>query len=263
VKFGYLVTAVTDRARGAIQNEDMATLTEERTIGEIAAELPGSVRVFEKYDIDYCCGGRISLAEACAGRGIAPGQLMQELDAAQAPDRGTAPDWQAASLNGLVDHILTRHHAYLKAELPRLSRMLHKVAEAHGARHANSLVPLGETYEALQYELESHLMKEEMVLFPIIRNLEAAGQAGAQPAPSHCGSISNPIRVMEHEHDSAGKALEQMRAITNNYEVPGDACNTYRALFDGLKELEADLHQHIHLENNILFPRAAELEAGL
>jgi regulator of cell morphogenesis and NO signaling len=241
----------------------MATLTEEQTIGEIAAELPGSMRVFEKYDIDYCCGGKVSLADACAQRGLAPEQLVRELGAAGVPDGGPSPDWQNAALNGLIDHILTRHHVYLKAELPRLSRILHKVAEAHAARHADSLVPLGETFEALRYELESHLMKEEMVLFPVIRGLEAASQAGAGPAESHCGSIRNPIRVMEHEHDSAGGALARMRAITGGYQLPADACNTYRALFDGLQELEADLHRHIHLENNILFPRAAVLEAGL
>ncbi len=241
----------------------MATLTEERTIGEIAAEMPYSVRVFEKYDIDYCCGGKVSLAEACAERGLAPEQLIGELGTAAGPANGASTDWQNAHLDSLIDHILTRHHAYLKTELPRLSGMLRKVAEAHGARHGDSLVPLGATFEALKDELESHLMKEEMVLFPLMRRLEAASEAGAAPAPSHCGSIANPIRVMEHEHDSAGRALEQMRAVTGDYAAPEDACNTYRALFGGLKELEADLHQHIHLENNILFPRAAMLEAGL
>src|ERR1017187_3835346 len=111
----------------------MHTLTEERTIGEIAAEFPASVRIFEKYDIDYCCGGRISLADACAGRGIAPERLIDELDVALAPSPGAAPDWQTASLTDLIDHILTKHHAWLKTELPRLSRLQHKVAAAHAA----------------------------------------------------------------------------------------------------------------------------------
>jgi len=237
------VTGVTDLGGHAIDNQGMPTLTEERTVGEIAAERPDSVRIFEKYDIDYCCGGGISLAAACAGRGIAPQRLIEELDAAVAPHAGAAPDWQTASLTDLIDHILTKHHAWLKTELPRLSRLQQKVTVAHGAAHADSLVPLGETFEALRQELEAHMMKEEMVLFPMIR-------AGI-------GSVANPIRVMEHEHDSAGRALERMRAVTGDYALPADACNSYRALFAGLQELEADLHQHIHLENNILFPRAA------
>jgi len=176
---------------------------------------------------------------------------------------GTTRDWQTASLNELIDHIPTKHHAWLKTELPRLSRILHKLTEAHGAKHGDTLRALAGTFQALQQELDAHMMKEEVVLFPIIRSLEAASQAGVQPAPFHGGSVANPIRVMEHEHDSAGRALAEMRATTANYTLPADACNTYRALYDGLQELEADLHQHIHLENNILFPRAAALEAGI
>ena len=221
----------------------MITLTEEKTIGEIAAELPAAARVFEKYGIDYCCGGKVALGAACGERGIVLGQLVQELDRAAAPSTGAERDWQTAPLNELIDHILARHHAYLKAELPRLARLIEKVTKAHGAKHSDSLVPLGETFNALRQELDAHLMKEEVVLFPMIR----AGHPG----------VGNPIRVMEHEHDSAGRALEHMRGVTANYTLPEDACNSYRALFDGLRELEADLHQHIHLENNILFPRAA------
>lgn len=221
----------------------MSTLTLEKSIGEIAAESPTAVRVFEKYGIDYCCGGKAKLGASCAARGVPPAQLIEELEAAGAPPPDEQRDWQTASLADLIDHILTRHHAWLKTELPRLSRLQRKVTAAHGARHAASLVPLGATFEALRAELETHLMKEEMVLFPMIR--------------ASSGAVANPILVMEHEHDSAGRALEQMRAVTNNYVPPVDACSSYRALFAGLQELEADLHQHIHLENNILFPRAS------
>lgn len=237
------VTTVTDPAGCAAENGVMTTLTEQKTVGEIAAQWPASARIFEKFNIDYCCGGNVSLEAACAGRGIAPDRLRQELEAAAAPTDGEQRDWRAVSLDELIDHILTRYHAVLKTELPRLSRLLAKVAAAHGAKHADSLAPLGETFEGLRQELESHMMKEEMVLFPMIR----LGSA----------SVGNPIRVMEHEHDSAGRALQAMRSITGNYTLPDDACNSYRALFAGLQDLEADLHQHIHLENNILFPRAA------
>jgi regulator of cell morphogenesis and NO signaling len=220
----------------------MTTLIEEKTVGEIAAERTGSARVFEKYGIDYCCGGKLPLTEACSKKGVAAEQVMAEIEAAGAT-RETERDWQTVELDELIDHILTTHHAYLKAELPRLALMVEKVRRVHGAHHGDSLVPLSETFEGLKAELESHMMKEEMILFPMIR----AGRRG----------VSNPIAVMEHEHDSAGRALERMRAVTGDYTLPEGACGTYRATFEGLRELEADLHRHIHLENNILFVRAA------
>jgi regulator of cell morphogenesis and NO signaling len=140
--------------------------------------------------------------------------------------------------------------------------MMKKVSEAHREHHRAMLEPLAETFLALRDELGSHLMKEEMVLFPLMRSLEAASAAGLPSPPSHCGSVNNPIRVMVHEHDDAGSALARMRQLTAGYAVPADACNTFRGLFHGLQELEGDLHRHIHLENNILFPRAAAIEVG-
>ncbi|MFN7995965.1 MAG: iron-sulfur cluster repair di-iron protein [Bryobacteraceae bacterium] len=238
----------------------MATDLETKTIGEIAAELPGSIRVFERYGIDYCCGGKVSVADACARGGIAPETLLRELITSGSAPSGADFDAGSTTLSELIDHIVARHHGYLKSELPRLSGLLEKVTRAHGAKHGDTLIPLARIFGALRSELESHLMKEEMVLFPIIRRLEEANEAGRNAGPFHCGSVQNPIRVMEHEHDSAGNALEEMRGLTANYMLPADGCNTYRALFTGLQELEADLHQHIHLENNILFPRAAQLE---
>ena len=226
-----------------------------KTIGEIARENPSSVRVFEKYSIDFCCGGKISFAEACQKRGIAPAALQAELDQAAAGRPGGERDWSEAPLALLIDHIVGTHHVYLKSELPRLQGWLDKVIAAHGAAHGETLVPLGQVFGGLRAELEAHLAKEEMILFPLIKRMEAGDRSRA-----HCGSVNNPIHVMEHEHDTAGRALEAMRQITGNYTLPADACNTYRVLFHGLAELEADLHQHIHLENNILFPRASELE---
>jgi regulator of cell morphogenesis and NO signaling len=234
--------------------------TDQKTIGEIAAENPAVTRVFEKYGIDYCCGGKIPVAEACKARGIQVADLEAELVQATATRAPGGQDWQAAELSALIDHIISTHHVYLKSELPRLQFLMDKVLAAHGKNHGDSLAPLGRTFAELRAELEAHLMKEEMVLFPIIRGLELAKQQGRQAPAAHCGSVNNPIRVMEHEHDSAGRALEAMRQATGNYTLPADACNTYRALFHALGELEADLHQHIHLENNILFPRAAALE---
>jgi regulator of cell morphogenesis and NO signaling len=213
-----------------------------KTIGEIAAESPSSVRVFEKHGIDYCCGGKIALADACEARGIPAAELELELAQAAAAETAEERDWTTAPLDLLIDHILSTHHLYLKRELPRLRFLLGKVLAAHGANHGDSLIPLGRTFDAMREELESHMAKEEMILFPAIRN--------------GFGGVGRPIRVMELEHDSAGRALAAMREATGDYTLPGNACNTYRALFQGLQELEADLHRHIHLENNVLFPRA-------
>lgn len=215
-----------------------------KTISEIAAENPSSLRVFEKYEIDYCCGGKVRLADACAARGIPAAELERELEQAAAAKTPEERDWNTAPLELLINHILETHHLYLKREMPRLHFLIGRVLAAHGANHGQVLLPLGETFDALQQELESHMAKEEMILFPAIRNGYRA--------------IDQPVRVMEHEHDSAGRALAAMRRMTSDYTLPPEACNSYAALFHGLKELEADLHRHIHLENNILFPRALD-----
>jgi regulator of cell morphogenesis and NO signaling len=169
-------------------------------------------------------------------------------------------DWLEAPLDQLIGHIVDVHHAYLKAQLPRLDAMLEKILSKHSAHHGAVLGPLAGVFRGLKEELESHLFKEEMVLFPLVRAMEAAWVAGRQPPPSHCGSVGNPIRVMLSEHDGAGEALARMRQITSGYTAPEDACNTFRAFYYELDELESDLHRHIHLENNFLFPRAIRLE---
>ena len=170
------------------------------------------------------------------------------------------PDWRSASLGELVQHILGRHHGYLRSELPLLEEMMAKVVEAHHVRHGASLLPLRRIFQHLKQELESHIKKEEGILFPAILKLETALAAGKGAPRPPFGSFSNPVRVMEQEHQSAGWALNEMREITGDYMYPPDACETYRALFRRLEALEADMHTHIHLENNILFPRAMELE---
>ena len=216
----------------------MNTLTAALTVGRIAAENPASTRVFEKYGIDFCCGGRTGFAEACAARGLNPETVLGELEAAAAGSAENRTDWQTAPIGLLIDHILGTHHVYLKRELPRLAAMLEKVEAAHG-----SAVPaIAEVLGPMTAELEAHLMKEEIVLFPLIRG----GRPGAM----------GPIRVMLAEHDAAGEALAQLRSLTGGYRTPAEACNTWRALYAGLGELERDLHQHINLENNVLFPRA-------
>lgn len=231
------------------------------TVGEIAAENPAAVRIFEKLNIDYCCGGKRPLGEVCREKGLTTEQVAAEL--AQATRPAEDRNWAAAPLSELAGHIVARHHGYLRAELPALEVRLLKVLSVHGPHHGDSLFPLRETLAGLHSELSAHMMKEEMILFPLIQRMEEARDRAAGLPAAHCGSIRNPIMVMEFEHDSAANALREMRRLTNDYTPPADACTTYRALLKGLEELEADLHLHIHLENNILFPRAAELEARL
>ena len=224
----------------------------EKTVGELAVENAAAARVFEKHGIDYCCGGKKSLETACQERGIALEALLGEL--AVSKPEPEAREWKDAPLHDLIPHIVMRHHAYLKSELPRIANLFAKVLRAHGEREPR-LAEAGEVFEVLKEELDAHLMKEEMILFPAIVKLEAGGNAGVP-----C-SIEHPIARMEYEHESAGRALAQMRHLTLDYYIPEEACNTYRALFAALIELEGDLREHIHLENNILFPRAAALQA--
>jgi regulator of cell morphogenesis and NO signaling len=229
------------------------------TVGEIAAGMPSAVRVFEKYQIDYCCGGHRPLGQVCQERGISAETLLAEVEqAGRRPDSGR--DWAHSSLGELMAHILSTHHQYLRSGLPALSARLTRVAEAHAEKHGETLVPLASVFEGLKEEISAHLRKEEMILFPAIQELEAARATGRRARPSPFGSVENPVRMMTFEHDNAGRALVQMRRLTEGYTAPPDACATYRALYQGLEELEADLHQHIHLENNILFPRAIGLE---
>ncbi len=234
----------------------------EKTIGRIAAELPASIAVFERHQLDYCCGGDRTFQDACRERGLSPEAVAAEIEAAVQAAPPPARDWTQASLGELLDHIVETHHAYLRAELPALEQRLAKTLEAHGAAHRATLEPLQQTFQALQEEIYGHLHKEEMILFPFIRQIEEARRDGRIPPPAPFGSVENPIRVMRHEHDNAADALTQMRRITQNYTLPPDACSTFEALYRGLEKLEADLHRHIHLENNILFPRAIELELG-
>jgi len=235
-------------------------MTPRMTVAEIATHRPASVRILEQHRIDFCCGGQVPFEQACRDRGLDPDTLLAEIERAEAP-AADGRDWNAASLGELLDHILTTHHGYLKAELPYLSAALEKIEAAHGGKYP-AIPALAPVFRALRAELEGHLMKEEMVLFPMIRGMETARDEGRPAPPAHCGSVRNPVRVMCMEHDSAGAALSDLRSLTAGYAAPDGACNTLRSFYSELEQLEKDLHRHIHLENNILFPRAIALEDG-
>ncbi len=238
----------------------MQLLNPQICVGDLVKERPSRSRVFEDLNIDYCCHGGIPLAEACEGQELDVQEVLQRLrDAdAQSDDAATWIDADAMSLTDLANHIEQTHHEYLKAELPRLDALTQKVFEVHGAKDRR-LADVRQAYESLYAELAGHMTKEERILFPMIRAMESSPRMPA----FHCGSIANPIRQMEYEHDSAGNALAILSGFTDGYQPPEWACNTYRAMLDGLKQLERDLHQHIHKENNVLFPKAIRLEAEL
>lgn len=224
----------------------------EKTVGQLVAEHPGHARVFEKLGVDYCCGGKKTLSEACRNKGLDPSAVKALLEAGD--DHGnldSSLDVSGMSLTELADHIEQTHHVYLKRELPRLAPLIERIAVRHGEKDPR-LVQLPYIFASFRAELEAHTAKEEQVLFPLIRQIDA----GVGEGHCSCGTIENPIRVMEIEHQHAGDALAVMRKLTDDFAVRPTSCNTYRAAMHGLRELEADLHRHVHKENNVLFPRA-------
>jgi len=230
----------------------------EVTIGQLVTERPSRSRVFEKLGIDYCCGGKKTIAEVCAKKKVDPAILLEILDdeANIGHDHGLDP--AIMTLSELADHIESTHHAYLRVELPRLATMAQRVAKVHGDKD-DRLQAISETVDAFAAELESHMAKEETVLFPAIRQIDGAERMPFLPF----GRVANPIHCMEQEHDNAGAALEHLRTLSDGFAPPDWACNTYRALLDGLHELELDMHQHVHKENNVLFPRVIAREDHL
>jgi regulator of cell morphogenesis and NO signaling len=233
-----------------------------RTVREIALEQPALMRVFENFGIDYCCGGGKTLAEACAARAVEVDRVVAALKFAAIAPAPAAEDWTRSSQEELTAHIVATHHAYVKKELPRLATLAEIVVKRHGAAHPK-LPELQAALARLDEELSQHLGKEEAILFPYIVQLEGF-LAGQSPRPTACfGAVAKPIQKMTREHEAAGALLAQMRCLSSNFTAPEEACPTFHAFYDGLREFEQDLHRHIHLENNILFPRAVAMEAAL
>jgi regulator of cell morphogenesis and NO signaling len=237
----------------------MNTITiEEQRIGDIVAGDIRTAAVFQRHGIDFCCGGRQSLGDACAARGIASASILEELDALRrTPDASVERDAER-DLDALVAHILDTHHAYLRKTMPVLIEWSRKVASAHGANHPETVAIAGHVSD-LCADLEQHMFKEERILFPAIVGAVRERRAGRR-AQHTFGTIANPIRMMEMEHVQAGNGLEEIRRLSAGFALPADACATFTALYRELAAFEADLHRHIHLENNILFPRALEEE---
>jgi regulator of cell morphogenesis and NO signaling len=234
----------------------------DETLGQIAAKDLRKAQIFKKYGLDFCCGGKKTVKQACAEKGLDATKIEQELQQAdKVPASRPLPytDW---SLDFLADYIVNTHHSYVIKTLPDLRSYAAKVKKVHGDHHPE-LIRIHELVEAINAELTSHLVKEEKVLFPYIKALVAANNNTQPLQAAHFGTVQNPINMMEMEHEAVGENLAEIRELSNNYSLPEDACASYSLLYRLLEEFEEDLHLHIHLENNILFPKALEIEKKL
>lgn len=239
-------------------------LSTTRTVRELAIEIPNATRTFEKLGIDYCCGGSKSLSDACLHAHVSVDDVVLALEQGsnfRPATEANLPDFANGERGNLIEHIVTTHHAYVKQELPRLHQLLNKVVSVHGKAHPE-LGQIQQAFQGMSAELISHMMKEEHILFPHIVAVEDAISRGLPKPKPVFGTVANPVHMMELEHDSAGAALKLISEISGNYTPPGEACFRYKTLYTALKEFESDFHQHVHLENNILFPRAIAMESG-
>jgi regulator of cell morphogenesis and NO signaling len=238
-------------------------ITTTKTVRELALEIPDATRVFEKLGIDYCCGGGKTFSEACADAGLPADEVLQSLNQAgqntSLVDETT--DWRTEQLSKLTSYIVGKHHTFTRDELARLSSLVSKVCSAHGDNHPE-LLRIQSLFQDLYRDLIPHMHKEEMILFPFIEQMDQAVSNGRPVPLPFFGTVQNPIRMMMMEHDRAGDILKELREVSSGYTVPPDGCISYETLYKALVALEQDLHQHIHLENNILFPRAAEMEGA-
>jgi len=244
-----------------MQEELMNERLEQVTVGEIVATDFRAAGVFERFGIDFCCGGRRSFADACRAAAADPGDVQRALS--ELPSTSTGDDdvtvWP---LDRLIDHVVERHHAYVRSALPTITRYLTKLEGVHGVRHPE-LARVANYFDELSHEFEQHMMKEEQLLFPYIKSLEAVRQGKSTLPASPFGTVENPIRMMEREHRDAADELRLIRELTDGFKTPADGCTTYQICMTEFEHFERDLHRHVHLENNVLFPRAVALEQEL
>jgi regulator of cell morphogenesis and NO signaling len=235
-------------------------ITQTTQVGQLAARFPATIKVFQEHGIDFCCGGRRPLGDVCGADGSGFEVLRAELEAAIA---GHAPEPRPLldlPLGALTSHIVERYHGWIRQELARVRPMMEKVLRVHGEHHPE-LAEVARVFDELEADLAPHMMKEERVLFPFLAAMAAAPPGSPIVVPF--GTVQNPIRMMEAEHEAVGALLARLRALTNGFDPPADACGTLRGLYHALVEIERDTHEHIHVENDILHPRAIALEAQL
>lgn len=226
---------------------------------QLALELPAAIAVLEKYRLDFCWAGDKSLETAAAEVGVPLGTILCEMGSALTTCSAEQADWNTAGLDALMQHIVVRHHAYLRKELPLMESLVTRARGTRGRADANTLVPLEKVFRFFKRELENHLRREEDVLFPLIRQLETAARSGAELPRFSFGPIANPIGIMEEDHDSERRQMQKMLVLTGNYAGPADTTNPFHSLFERLEALESDMRLHVHLEDHILFPRVGAL----
>ncbi len=232
-------------------------LTEERTVAEVVSENIKTAHIFKKYGIDFCCGGGITIEKACAKKDVEYSVLKEEL--LKVDDAPRAYDYNKWELDFLIEHIVNIHHSYVEESIPLLIQYANKVASVHG-HHYTEVIEINNLFADVANELVAHMKKEELILFPYIKLMVKAKKEGTDSSYPPFGTVKNPIQMMESEHENAGDIFKEIARLSNNYMPPEGACNTFKALYAKLDEFEQDLHQHIHLENNILFPKAIQLE---
>lgn len=231
-----------------------------KTVREIALEMPVTTRIFEEFKIDYCCGGRRPLREACDAAGVSADMILEKIESLVEVEQPAELEWlKTASLRSLIEYIIEKHHVYTRQEIENLLPLMEKVASRHGETRPE-LYELATVFQELCNDLAPHLIKEERILFPYIGQLERAVANDEKVNFPPFGTIRHPVSLMMTEHDTAGDLLREMREISMEYRLPEEACPSFTALYNRLEAFEKDLHQHIHLENNLLFPRAVELE---
>ncbi len=237
-------------------------ITSDRTIGSIVAEDFRAASVFTRHGIDFCCKGGRTIEDVCSAKGIDPATLENEIRVSLGRESAPVDDPNTWSLTHLAEHIERVHHGYVSERTPVLQQYLGKLCKVHGGEHPE-LFDITREFDGCAGAMAAHMKKEELILFPFITRLELAKREQSAPPVPHFGTVENPVKMMLHEHDEEGERFRRIAALSNTYTPPADGCNTYRAAFALLQEFEQDLHRHIHLENNILFPKAVALEAEL
>jgi len=237
-------------------------MEENQIIGELVAKDYRTASVFKKYSIDFCCQGNRTIEEACEKKNIDTKKVLEDLVAMMESKSESTTDYQSWPLDLLADYIEKKHHRYVQEKTLEIQPYLDKICKVHGERHPE-LLKIKEEFNASAGELAAHMKKEELILFPFIRKMTKAKLENAKVDAAHFGTVKNPIQMMMNEHTVEGNRFRKIEELSNNYTPPQDACNTYRVSFSLLKEFEQDLHLHIHLENNILFPKAIEIEKEL
>lgn len=237
-------------------------IQKDQIIGELVAQDYRASSVFKKYGIDFCCQGNTTIVDACMKKDLDPDLVLNDLEAAVQSSNAANTDYQSWPLDLLADYIEKKHHRYVQEKSMEIKPYLDKICQVHGGHHPE-LYEINELFTASAGELAKHMKKEELVLFPFIRKMVKAQLSKTPIATPQFGTVQNPIQTMMAEHDNEGERFRQIESLSNGYAPPADACNTYRVTLSLLKEFEDDLHLHIHLENNILFPKAAELEKAL